>query len=166
MHGIPAATCRRTPTLPSCRASSKQLTLCVPWGRQDVWRRYVAFALSCLLPALFCCLFTRIHLALHDSWHVVSFSPGSVILSSTLIACSTIHEPCRQPPVGACYLLSYCLIPSLVQGAIIPGADVIPIQLQNGLTVGGNLLVLLGICVGSRIFAYLAIWVVVRFKHI
>ena len=43
------------------------------------------------------------------------------------------------------------------QGQIIPGSQLVPATIDNGLSPGMNLLVLLGICVGTRIMCFVVI---------
>jgi ATP-binding cassette, subfamily G (WHITE), member 2 len=51
-------------------------------------------------------------------------------------------------------------------GEVIPGSELIPPQINNGLSVGVNLLILLGLMVGTRLFAWLALYLMAKFKKL
>ena len=53
-----------------------------------------------------------------------------------------------------------------MQGQLIPGSQLIPPQISNGLSVGVNLLILLGITLVTRVLAFLAIYGAARFKYL
>jgi ATP-binding cassette, subfamily G (WHITE), member 2 len=43
--------------------------------------------------------------------------------------------------------------PACVAGSVVPGAELVPAQIDNGLSVGVNLAVLLALCAGTRLLA-------------
>lgn len=53
-----------------------------------------------------------------------------------------------------------------MQGKPYDGSDLIPPSIDNGLSVGVNLLILFAITVGTRLLAYVGIEVGMRFKFI
>jgi ABC-type transport system involved in multi-copper enzyme maturation permease subunit len=51
-------------------------------------------------------------------------------------------------------------------GLVIPGSQLIPAQVVTGLSVGGNLAVLLGIAAGARLAAFGSVWTAHRLKFL
>lgn len=51
-------------------------------------------------------------------------------------------------------------------GTSIPGTEVVPSTVQNGLSVGANICVVLGLCVGTRLLAFAIMSVMARLKRI
>lgn len=74
--------------------------------------------------------------------------------------------PAGRAPWAAEQALKFAGLRPWLQGQAIPGSLLIPPQISNGLSVGVNLLILLGITLVTRALAFLAIYGAARFKYL